>query len=102
MSEFKLKKPIISEKAQVLAEKSNTYSFVVEKSANKIEIKNAVQALYGVTVTEVNTAIMPGKVRTRYSKSGVMRGMKPSVKKAYVKLVDGDQIDLFATNNNEE
>ncbi|MCC7246259.1 MAG: 50S ribosomal protein L23, partial [Saprospiraceae bacterium] len=82
-------KPIITEKSTKLADKRNTYSFVVNKEANKIEIRNAVEAMFNVSVEGVNTAIMPGKPKSRSTKTAVVRGTKSSYKKAYVTLTPG-------------
>jgi len=63
--------------------------------ANKIEIKSAVERLYGVTVESVNTMIMPGKTKVRNTRSGLQKGKKPSFKKAIVRLSEGEEIDFF-------
>lgn len=91
-----LLKPIITEKAEMLSEKRGQYSFVVDKKANKLEIRKAVEALYNVNVRAVNTLIVPGKARSRSTRNGVQRGMKSSYKKAIVTLTAGEQIDFFA------
>jgi large subunit ribosomal protein L23 len=88
-------KPILSEKANKLAEKTNRYSFVVDKKANKLEIKKAVEAFYGVQVAEVNTMIMPSKLKAKYTKAGYVVGRKPSKKKAVVTVAEGETIDLY-------
>lgn len=88
-------KPLITEKAETLSEGLNKYSFVVAKGANKVEIRKAVQDMYGVNVTSVNTAIMPGKAKNRTTKSGVLKGRVSAYKKAVVTLVDGEEIDFF-------
>jgi large subunit ribosomal protein L23 len=95
MPRYILVKPLISEKAEQLSGKEDKYTFVVDKKANKIEIKQAVEAMYSVTVTDVNTMNMPAKNKARYTKTGIVRGQKPSYKKAIVKLAAGDSIDLF-------
>ena len=91
-----LLKPIITEKAEMLAEKRGQYSFVVNKKSNKLEIRKAVEKLYNVTVRDVNTMIVPGKVRSRFTRTGVQRGSKASYKKAIVTLTEGEKIDFFA------
>ena len=91
-----LLKPIITEKAEMLAEKLGQYSFVVNKKANKLEIRKAVEKLYNVTVRDVNTLIVAGKVRSRFTRTGVQRGSKASYKKAIVTLTEGEKIDFFA------
>lgn len=88
-------RPIITEKAEGLSEKLNQYSFVVNKKANKVEIKKAVEKMYGVNVESVNTMIMPGKAKNRSTRSGVLRGRVSSLKKAVVTLSEGEQIDFF-------
>lgn len=88
-------KPIITEKAEGLSENLSTYSFVVNRKANKIEVKKAVEAAYNVTVASVNTMVVPGKTKTRTTKTGVQKGMKPAYKKAMVTLLPGEEIDLF-------
>jgi len=88
-------KPLITEKAENLSEELVKYSFVVNKGANKLEIKDAVEKLYSVTVKNVNTMIMPGKSKVRNTKSGIQRGRKPDFKKAIVTLSEGEEIDFF-------
>ena len=88
-------KPVVSEKAELLSEDAGQYTFVVAKTANKIEIRNAVEAQYGVSVDRVNTAIIPGKTKNRSTKSGIIRGRVPAYKKAIVTLTEGDSIDLY-------
>lgn len=88
-------KPVITEKATKLADKRGTYVFVVNKDANKIEVKNAVEKFYNVSVDNVNTAVMPGKPKSRSTKTAVVRGTKSSYKKAYVTLTPGERIDIF-------
>lgn len=89
-------KPIITEKANNQTEKLRRYAFKVSRQANKLEIKKAVENFYGVSVVEVNTVVVPGKNKTRYTKAGFIKGMKPSYKKAYVTVAEGDTIDLYA------
>jgi large subunit ribosomal protein L23 len=88
-------KPVITEKSTKLGEKLNTFTFKVAKDANRIEIKKAIEAMYGVKVAEVNTMVIPGKNKTRFTKKGVARGMKPSYKKAVVTLKEGQTIDFY-------
>ncbi|MBK9335413.1 MAG: 50S ribosomal protein L23 [Lewinellaceae bacterium] len=88
-------KPLITEKTTRLADKRNTYVFVVNRDSNKIEIKNAIEKLYNVGVDNVNTAVMPGKPKSRNTKTTVVRGMKASYKKAFVTLTPGERIDIF-------
>ena len=90
-----LVKPIVTEKSNSIAEKLNSYTFEVAKKANKIQIKQAVESLYGVTVVSVNTARIPGKKRSRFTKGGVLEGYTNAYKKAVVTLNDGDTIDFY-------
>lgn len=89
-------RPVITEKVNEQMEKFNRYTFVVDKRANKLEIKNAVEDYYDVRVTKVLTSIIPAKSKTRFTNDGLIKGRKPSYKKAVVFLVEGDSIDLFA------
>ncbi len=88
-------KPIISEKAEILSSEMSQYSFIVNKKANKTEIRKAVQDMYSVKVASVNTLTMPGKSKTRNTRSGVLKGNVSSYKKAVVKLQEGEEIDFF-------
>ena len=89
-------KPIVTEKATLLTEKLNRYSFKVNKDANKIQIKKAVEAAYNVTVVDVNTSIVRGKNKTRYTKAGIIKGATSDYKKAVVTLKEGDLIDFYS------
>ena len=91
-------KPIISEKATYLTDLRGQYSFLVDTKANKIQIKKAVEDAYGVKVAEVNTMIYAPKVSSKYTKKGLQVGKTNKLKKAVVKLVEGEVIDIFATN----
>lgn len=88
-------KPIITEKATAQSEDLNVYAFEVARSANKVEIKKAVESFYGVSVENVRTAIVPAKFQTKYTKAGLVRGRKPAYKKALVKVASGEAIDLY-------
>jgi large subunit ribosomal protein L23 len=90
-----LKKPLVTEKVSALNEKGK-YGFIVDSDANKIEIKNAVEKQYGVNVEQVNTMVVMGKKKTRYTKAGVLAGRKPSYKKAIVTLASGEVIDFYS------
>jgi large subunit ribosomal protein L23 len=79
-----------------LSEKLKRYGFIVEKTANRLEVKKAVEELYGVTVMEVNTMRYGGKNKSRYTRTGVIAGKSPSFKKAIVTLKEGEQIDFFS------
>jgi len=89
-------KPILTEKANAQQEKLKRYAFKVSRKANKLEIKKAVEDFYGVSVIDVNTLVVPGKNKTRYTKAGFIKGVRPSYKKALVTLAEGDTIDLYA------
>lgn len=89
-------KPIITEKATTMSELRNCYSFEVSTKANKIEIKNAVEAAYGVSVEKVRTINVRPERRTRYTKTGIQHGKTNAVKKAIVQLAEGEMIDLYA------
>lgn len=91
-----LVRPIITEKVNGQMEKSGRYTFEVDKRANKLEVKKAVEEFYNVKVADVNTNVVPGKLKSRFTKSGFLQGQKGSYKKATVTLVDGDSIDLFS------
>jgi large subunit ribosomal protein L23 len=91
-----LLRPIVTEKMTSQGDKFNRYGFIVAKSANKIEIKQAVEELYGVTVEQVNTMRYGGKVKSRYTKSGVMVGKSAATKKAVVTLAEGNTIDFYS------
>ena len=88
-------KPIVTEKLTAATEKLNRYGFIVDRKANKIEIKAAVEQFYGVSVLDVNTVNYHGKRKSRYSKSGMLRGRMNHYKKAYVTLAEDDKIDFY-------
>jgi large subunit ribosomal protein L23 len=90
-------KPILSEKINKQTEKFNRYAFVVDKKANKLEIKKAVEEFYGVQVANVNTTVIPSKAKSRYTKAGFVHGRKPAKKKAFVTVAEGETIDLYGT-----
>jgi large subunit ribosomal protein L23 len=90
-----LKKPLVTEKVSALNEKGK-YGFIVDASANKVEIKVAVEKQYGVNVERVNTINVMGKMKTRYTKTGILAGRKPSYKKAIVTLAEGEVIDFYS------
>ena len=91
-------KPIISEKANSQSELSGVYTFLVDTKANKIQIKQAVEAAYSVKVEDVRTMIYAPKVSSKYTKKGLQVGKTNKLKKALVQLVEGETIDIFATN----
>jgi large subunit ribosomal protein L23 len=84
-------RPVVTEASAMLQEERQTYTFIVARDANKIEIRHAVQTLFNVTVEDVRTANYPGKVR----RVGRSIGRKPGYKKAVVKLAEGDSIDVY-------
>ncbi len=88
-------RPIVTEKVSSLNEKGK-YGFVVNKKANKVEIKKAVEKMYGVTVEGVNTMIYPGKQKTRYTKTKVISGRTSQYKKAIVTVAEGEVIDFYS------
>jgi large subunit ribosomal protein L23 len=86
-----IRKPVITEKATRLKDQSNTYVFEVERACNKIEIKQAVQEMFKVTVEDVRTYVTHGKIKTR----GRFKGRRPDWKRAIVQLKKGDTIEFF-------
>ena len=90
-----LRKPLVTEKVSSLNEKGK-YGFIVDAEANKVEIKKAVEKQYGVNVERVNTMNVMGKLKTRYTKAGVLSGRKPNYKKAIVTLAEGEVIDFYS------
>lgn len=90
-------KPIITEKMTQITEKTQTrFGFIVRLDANKLEIKKEVEELYNVTVVAVNTCKYAGKNKTRYTKSGLIKGRTNAFKKAIVTLKNGDSIDFYS------
>ena len=89
-------KPILTEKANAQQDKLRRYAFKVSKKANKLEIKKAIETFYGVTVTNVNTSVSPGKNKSRFTKAGVISGRKPGYKQAFVTVAEGENIDLYS------
>lgn len=89
-------KPIVTEKMTKLGDKLNRYGFKVQQAANKIQIKQAVEAMYSVSVTDVNTLIVAPKKKSRFTKSGVISGKASAYKKAIVTLKEGEQIDFYS------
>ena len=90
-----LKRPIITEKVSAQNE-SGKYGFVVDSNANKVEIKKAVEKMYGVNVAEVNTMIYSGKSKSRYTKGKVISGKSATYKKAIITVADGEVIDFYS------
>lgn len=90
-----LVRPIITEKFASMASKDR-YAFAVSPDANKIQIRNAVEKTYGVTVESVNTQNYVGKIKFRYTKTKIMHGKVKHAKKAIVTLKKGDTIDFYS------
>lgn len=95
MANHILIKPIISEKAETISENLGQYTFMVDKKANKVQIKKEVERMYNVDVRSVNTMIMPSKIKRRNTKSGVNFGRISGFKKAIITLAEGEEIDFF-------
>ncbi|WP_121667784.1 50S ribosomal protein L23 [Mesonia aquimarina] len=91
-----LKKPIITEKATNDSELNNRFAFVVDNKANKIEIKDAVESAYGVSVEKVRTMNVRPNRKSRYTKTGIVTGKTNAYKKAIVQVAEGETIDLYA------
>jgi large subunit ribosomal protein L23 len=89
-------RPIITEKMTSDSELYNRYGFVVDPSANKLQIKEAVEATYGVSVTSVRTMNYGPQRKTRYTKTGIQHGKTNAYKKAIVDVEDGDVIDFYS------
>jgi len=90
-----LKRPLVTEKVSTLNEKGK-YGFIVDVTADKTQIRAAVEKMYNVKVEKVNTINVMGKQKTRYTKAGVLSGNKPNYKKAIVTLKQGDVIDFYS------
>ncbi len=88
-------KPIITEKATMQSELLNAFAFQVNPKANKVEIKKAVEAAYGVSVEKVRTINVRPDRKTKFTKTGVQHGKTNAVKKAIVQLAEGETIDLY-------
>ena len=88
-------KPIIAEKATNDSELHNSYAFVVDKKANKIDIKKAVETAYGVSISSVKTLNYPVQKNTKFTKKGLVTGKKGAYKKAIIQLAEGESIDFY-------
>jgi large subunit ribosomal protein L23 len=91
-----LLKPIVTEKMTSQGDKFNRYGFLVDRNANKLQIKKAVEELYSVTVDSINTMRYGGKVKSRNTKSGLLMGKTSATKKAVVTLAEGNKIDFYS------
>jgi len=90
-------KPIITEKMTAESEKLPRYGFKVDRRANKVEIKKAVQSAFNVEVLKVRTMNYSGKSRSRSTKSSITKGKSSAFKKAIVTLREGESIDLYSS-----
>ncbi|MDR2906772.1 MAG: 50S ribosomal protein L23 [Bacteroidales bacterium] len=89
-------KPMVTEKMTHLTEKLNRVGFIVDKKANKVEIKKAIEDFYNVKVVDVNTISYAGKVKSRYTKAGFIKGRTNAFKKAIITLAEGENIDFYS------
>lgn len=88
-------KPVLTEKVNKQIEKGRTYTFIVNRKANKLQIKDAVEEFYGVKVIDVNTHVLPAKAKSRFTKAGIVSGRKPAKKKAVITVAEGEEINLY-------
>ena len=89
-------KPIVTEKMTDQGEKLNRYGFVVDRKANKLQIKDAIEKMYNVSVESVNTINYNGKRKSRFTKAGLLSGRTNHFKKAFVTLAGEDKIDFYS------
>ncbi|HIS34467.1 MAG TPA: 50S ribosomal protein L23 [Candidatus Avirikenella pullistercoris] len=89
-------KPILTEKMTIQGDKLNRYGFIVDRRANKLQVKEAVEQMYNVIVVDVNTMNYRGKTKSRYTKAGMIVGRTNHYKKAIVTLKNGDKIDFYS------
>ena len=89
-------KPVITEKATADSEMNNRFTFVVSNKANKIQIREAIESAYGVSVTNIRTMNVRPDRKTRYTKSGMITGKTSAFKKAVVQVAEGETIDLYS------
>ena len=89
-------KPIVTEKMTGQGETLGRFGFIVDKKANKLQIKKAVEEMYGVSVVAVNTMIFAGKSKSRYTRTGIIKGRAITYKKAIVTLAEGETIDFYS------
>jgi len=92
-----LKKPLLTEKVSQLTDKLNRYAFIVDPRANKIQIKGAIETMYGINVVAVNTMRYVGKLKSRNTKAGPVSGRAAKYKKAIITVKDGETIDFYST-----
>ena len=91
-----LVKPVVTEKMNAQGEELNRFAFLVNKKANKNQIRNAVEKMYNVNVISVNTMNYKGKSKTRYTKTSIISGKSKAYKKAVVALKEGETIDFYS------
>src|SRR3569833_190637 len=91
-----LKKPLLTEKATQLTEKLNRYTYKVDHRATTLQIKGAIEKMFGVTIVAVNTSKYVGKLKSRNTKAGIVSGRAATYKKAIVTLKDGEVIDFYS------
>ena len=89
-------KPIVTEKLTDQGEKLNRYGFIVDRKANKLQIKAAIEQMYNVSVSDVNTVNYHGKKKSRFTKAGLLRGRANHYKKAYITLSGDEKIDFYS------
>lgn len=89
-------KPIVTEKFTTLGEEMNRFGFLVNKKANKVQIKKAVEEMYNVKVVSVNTMVYGGKSKSRFTRGGVINGKTNSTKRAVITLAEGETIDFYS------
>jgi large subunit ribosomal protein L23 len=90
-----VRKPLITEKSQVLSEQKGQYVFIVDRDASKPQIIDEIQKIYGVEVAGISTMIYRGKNKNRFTRQGYVNGKSKSYKKAIVTLKDDQTIDFF-------
>lgn len=90
-----IEKPVVTEKAHKLGEQGQ-YVFQVMPNANKIQIKEAIEKMFEVNVVSVRTVRVKGKIKSRITKKGIMRGKTAMRKKAYITLKKGQTIDVVS------
>lgn len=88
-------RPLLTEKMTKISDKTQQVGFIVNKSASKDQIKSEVEKTYNVEVESINTSIVRGKRKSRFTKAGLINGKKPNYKKAFVHLKEGQKIDFF-------
>jgi large subunit ribosomal protein L23 len=89
-------RPVVTEKMNAQADGLKKYGFIVNNKANKVQIKKAVEELYGVTVESVNTMFYAGKRKARFTRTGYVAGRRNAFKKAVITLREGDVIDFYS------